>query len=306
MFSSFSDVWPLVTFSLCLASSSYGMSKYLTLAPIDNKPCDKLLSLKFVAMMFLSSFFIMRLYCLDNIIFSYYQIYPNNLKNGSLEPSVIEPLISLSYKHGRLLIYFLPSCLSMTVNFIRLKQTKADLETILYKNPELFILSGFSPFIFEKINTSKIKVHQLWSTNQLQIWRYGTILNAIYIGIVPSIALLISECARGITAIDLTPNQVTETRYASASLNLLLNSSKANVLFTIVFVLLSLLVMHKFFGKASACASVIAHNYKNSSKKENETPEMIKIETIELLQTDPKTVSGYQRQNSQHLKPNRQ
>ena len=119
MFSSFSDVWPLVTFSLCLASSSYGMSKYLTLAPIDNKPCDKLFSLKFVAMMFLNSFFIVRLYCLDNIIFSYYQIYPNNLKNGSLEPSVIEPLVSLSYKHGRLLIYFLPSCLSMAVNFVK-------------------------------------------------------------------------------------------------------------------------------------------------------------------------------------------
>ena len=108
----------------------------------------------------------------------------------------------------------------MIVNFIRLKQTKANLKTILYNNPELFILSGFSPFIFEKVNTLKIKQHQLWSTNQLQIWRSGTILNGIYIGIVPAFALMISEYTRGITAIDLTPNHEIETKYASVSLNI--------------------------------------------------------------------------------------
>lgn len=291
-FSNFADVMPLVTFAISLASSSYGMSKYLLLAPIDNKPCDKLFSLKFVAMIFLNSFFVVRLYSLDNIIYSYYHIYPDNLKNGNLEPSVIEPLVPLSFKHGRLLIFFLPSTLSIIINWVRLKHTKADLKTILYNNPQLFILPGFSPFLFEKVNILETKLNQIWSTNQLQIWRSGSILNAMYIGIVPSISLVISEYARGITAIDFSADQVTETKYASASLNLLLNSSYANAIFGLVFVITSLIVMLMFFGKARDCASAIAIDCTNCKNKEKQNKETIKIETIQLMPTDPKTIQA--------------
>ena len=265
-FSSASDVWPLIGFVLGLVSSSYGMSKFLLLVPIDNKPINTLCSPRFLGMIFLNTFFVVRIYSIDNILFAYYVFYPNNMKDGSLDPSVaIKPLLTSNFKNVRLLIYLLPSYFSIVANLIRLKYTRVSLKRLLMDTPQILILSGFSPVMFERSSLSKI--HQS-GNNKLQIWRYGSVINGIYICIVPLVALIISEHTRGITELDLNPIQEIETKYSSASFNLLLNSGKANVIFASVFGLLSGLIVFALFSKRFECSRETPSSSKNNDISE--------------------------------------
>ena len=242
------------------------MSKFLLLVPIDNKPINTLCSPRFLGMIFLNTFFVVRIYAIDNILFSYYVFYPNNMKNGSLDPSVaIKPFLTHNFKNVRLLIYLLPSYFSIVANLIRLKYTRVCLKRVLVDTPQLLILSGFSPIMFERSSSSKINRK---GNNQLQIWRCGSIINGIYICIVPLMALIISEHTRGITELDLNPIQEIETKYSSASFNLLLNSGKANVIFASVFGLLSGQIIFALFSKRFECSSETPSNSQNNEVSE--------------------------------------
>ena len=274
-FSSAHDIWPLICFTLGLISSSYGMSKFLSLVPIDKRPADKVFSLAFVGVIFLNLFFVMRLYCIENILYSYYQFYPRNLQNGTLNPTFTEPLLPLHYKHLRPLFYFLPSFISIAVNIWQLKRANC-LKSIMTKHPQILILSGFSPYIFEKSENDGEN-----NNNKLQVWRFGSIVNSIYIGIVPPIALIISEYARGITSLDLTPIHAIEDKYASSSLNLLLDSSLSNVIFCIAFVVLAVLVILCMFCECPTKVTGDCRSCCNTQAKEDKN---IKNEAIELIQ----------------------
>ena len=275
-FTSATDVWPLLCFVIGLVSGSVGMSKYQLLAPVNNKPIDNLCSIKFLGLIFLNTFFIVRLYSIENILFSYYQYYPNTLKDGSLDPYLIEPMIPLSYKHVRLIFYFLPAYISIMANLMRLKYTKASLKDIFITSPQLLILPGFSPFIYEQVPSPNFRSNE---TTQLKIWRLGSIANGIYMGVAPSIALITSEYLRGITEFEFDPTQQTAKTYANSSLNLLFSTPIANVVFASVYILVSGLVMFTIYGDISVCCC------KTSMKEEQDNKETIKNEVIQLVET---------------------
>ena len=279
-FSSATDVWPLLCFVIGLVSGSFGMSKYLLLAPIENKPIDNLCSIKFLGLIVLNTFFIVRLYSIENILFSYYQYYPNNLRNGSLDPFLIDPIIPLRYKHVRLIFYFLPAYVSILANLMRLKYTRANLKDIFMNSPQVFILPGFSPFIYEQATSSKIESN---STNQLQIWRSGSIANGVYIGLVPSIALITSEYLRDITTFEFDPTQQTAKTYANSSLNLLFCSSVANVVFASTYILVSGLVMITIYGQVNVLSC------KTSLRTDQENEVTIKTRRIQMVDKDERT-----------------
>ena len=106
------------------------------------------------------------------------------------------------------------------------------------------------------------------STLTVELSIRQSIMNAIYICIVPLIALIISEHARGITELDLNPIQEIETKYSSASFNLLLNSGKANVIFASVFGLLSGLIIFALFCKRFECSRETSLSSQNNDISE--------------------------------------
>ena len=283
-FSDAADVWPLVCFSLGLISSAYGMSKYLLLSPIDKKPCAELCSLKFLGVIGLNLFYIMRIYCIENILYSYYQKYPSIFIPSGFDPNVIKPILPDHYRSFRPLFYLLPSSISIIINLWRLRQTDIDLLNTLKKNPQILVLSGFSPFMFEKIQRSGCRKMQNKQCG-LQVWTIGSIANAVYIGIAPAVCLIIAEFLRGVTSFDLSPEFGDWNRYASSSLNLLFNTSKANVWFCFIFVLLAGPLMLYIFSDDSFKISNMCKKIKKMTRRKDQK---IKSESIQLIQGRPR------------------
>jgi len=127
-------------------------------------------------------------------------------------------------------------------------------------SPQILILPGFSPFIYEQVPSSKFRPND---TNQLKIWKSGSIANGIYMGVAPSIVLITTEYLRGITAFEFDPIQQTAKTYANSSLNLLFCSPVANVVFASVYILVSCSVMFTIYGNISECsrkASMVPEN----------------------------------------------
>ena len=246
------DILPLVKFILGMICSSFGLSKFMVILPIRNKPCNSLFSFKFLALLMLNLMFIVRLYCIDNIFFAYYELIPKH--SSDLEPKIIQPIIPQQYKYVRPLMLLFPSIASIAINLYHLKRTKVNVTKLLKTYPQLFILSGFSPFIFEGK-----AITDLSSNNEIpvQMSTSASVLNGIYIGIIPSIALLMTEMFRGVVSFEWVGSkefiQISETRavydvYAKASLNLLFSSFLANTIFAVSFIVLYIFLMLYFFG----------------------------------------------------------
>ena len=276
------DAVPFVCFTLALVSSAFGMAKWLLLVPIDNKPCNSLFSLGFLGTIALNLFFVVRIYCVENTLFSYYQFYPSNIKDGNLDPTVsIEPLIPLWCKHLRVLLYLLPAVVSILANLWRLKRTKASLKDILKKRPQLLIVPGFTPFMFEKAQTLDPPED---ASDKLQIWKVGSIFNSVYIGIVPPISIIISEYARGITKLNLAQESGELQKFTSSSLNLFFNSSIANTVFASSFAIFAGLLT---LTMLSGCVTKNVQGCKKCNEGKDDDETKITIEELELFQLSP-------------------
>ena len=215
--------------------------------------------------------FIVRLYCIDNIFYTYYELIPSHSSN--LEPNIIHPILPQQYKYGRPFMFLFPAIASIAMNLYYLKTTKVNVIKLLKKYPQLLILSGFSPFIFEGKAITELSSKD---ETPIQISISASILNGVYIGIIPCIALLISESARGIVSLKSLRSTVYDV-YASASLNLLFGSFMANSILAVSFIFVCIILLLYIFGFIGICVD----NIKCAKEESEENIENIKCEKEE-------------------------
>ena len=112
--------------------------------------------------------FAVRMICIENAFLSSYRHHHYRLHGGRSNEITIDPIIPPEY---RLLAYLAPSFISLAINAIRLLATSVNRTNQIRKYPPILIACCFTPFMFEGCNGKPTK-----------IWRFGTILNAFFIG----------------------------------------------------------------------------------------------------------------------------
>ena len=241
------------------------MTKFFLQGPISilpkDSPINGLISLPFILMLCLNCMFGFRVACLESAFFSSYRIQKYNIEFEDLGDKVarlahiktIDPIIPQEY---RLIAYFTPCIISFMINFIRLVSTGAKYMQYIKKYPQILIASCFTPFVFEGNKEN----------HSIQIWKSGSVVNAIFIGCLPQIVLIVMDFYRGIInwdfigPITLSPEHVYENNDA------LFKSNYGNSLFAIVSgVGFFLLIMFAFFtdtifkskGMYCKCCSIL-------------------------------------------------
>ena len=187
-FNSFNQALPLISFVISMVTSSFGMTKFFLHGPVQllpkNYPIDGLISLPFFCTLLINCIFAVRMICIENAFFSSYRYQQYRLHEKRSTEITIDPIIPPEY---RLLAFFAPCFISFIINAIRLLATSVHCTNQIRKYPQILIASCFTPFIFEGCNG-----------NSTRIWRFGTILNAFFIGCLPQIILLFLDYHRGV------------------------------------------------------------------------------------------------------------
>lgn len=197
-FSSISQVWPILSFFLSLGASSFGTAKFFLVGPMSILPTDAplagLLSVPFIAVMFLNMAFALRVFSLEGIFFSHF--YNFSLDGFNLETydaldtsKVIEPLLPPEY---RLMVYLAPCVVPILINFSKLLLTYNNLWALFQNYPQFFLSPGFTPFMFEGV-----KSREPDDRYALRVWKAGTVINSFYLCCLPPFSLVISDIVRG-------------------------------------------------------------------------------------------------------------
>ena len=188
---------PLLTFIMSLFSSAFGMTKFFLSGPIQFMPNDSafngLLSIPFLCLFLINSMFGFRILCLESAFFSTYVLQEDTTPNSTtsiIESTQIYPIISPEY---RLLVYLAPCVIPFLINSVRLWHTTKGLRNYFMKYPQFIISPCFTPIMFEGYETNDQQERY-----KLRIWKFGTIVNAIYIGCIPQCILCITEYYKGV------------------------------------------------------------------------------------------------------------
>ena len=170
-----------------MIASSFGMTKFFLKGPISilqkDSPMDGLLSISFISTLFIDTMFGCRVVCIENSFVSSYR-YQRYEDRAGLDQKIINPIIQPEY---RLLAYFMPSCISFIFNAGRMFKTCTNFTGTIRKHPQIMLASCFTPFMFE---CSK--------ENEIRVWKLGSFLNAVYIGCLPPIVLIIMDYYRDV------------------------------------------------------------------------------------------------------------
>ena len=193
----FNSALPLLTFCLSLFSSSFGMSKFFMSGPIqflhNDSALNGLLSVPFFCLFILNSMFGFRIVSIESAFFtSYsYQIWnQENNANFGFNHKQISPIISPEY---RLIAYLAPCIIPFLINIAKLWFTTKGLWKYLMKYPQFLISPCFTPFMFEGYES----INQQGQC-KLKIWKWGSIINAIYIGFLPQCILCLTDYCKGV------------------------------------------------------------------------------------------------------------
>ena len=175
-FDSFSEVLPIVTFILSVLASSYGMAKFIMNGPvrITSKYTTNTGNpiINWIGVVLLNLMFSFRLFAIEAIFFSYYQSYDKEFNHHKTIPELIDQ------DELRILFYLLPPFIPIVINCLNLARTYKACCKLYLKHPQIFLLPGFTPFMYEKMeNVDK----EDQSPIKLKIWKKGTIINALYI-----------------------------------------------------------------------------------------------------------------------------
>ena len=243
-FENLSEFLPLFTFALSVLSSSFGMSKFLLDGPIrflpKNYPFGGLLSPRFIGVCFVNMMFGARIICLENTFFTTY-IYVDNSetfdRTRQTVANSIDPLIPPEY---RLIVFFIPSIISFLINLVRILKTTRGIRSLLLTYPQFLLSPCFSPIMFEGEENEKNGYH-------LKIWRFGSMVNALFIGCAPQTILLLSEFYKG------TPSWKfvgTDDENIFENNDALVKSPYGNIIFASVsMVLFFILIMIVFYDE---------------------------------------------------------
>ena len=180
---------PLITFVLSIFSSSFGMSKFFIAGPIQfisgESAFNGLISVPFMSLCIINSMFGFRVVCVESAFFTSYRIQSDNETTGLYDLNQISPIISPEY---RLLVYLAPCIIPFLINVFKLFRTTKGLREYLMKYPQFLVSPCFTPFMFEgyELNNNQ-------GQYKLRIWKWGTIINAIYIGCIPQCILCFTD-----------------------------------------------------------------------------------------------------------------
>ena len=239
-FDSFSEVLPIITFVVSLLASAYGMAKFIMDGPVPITPKHTINNgnpiINGIGMVFLNLMFSFRLFAMEAIFFSYYQSYDKDFNHHKTIPAVI------AHDELRVLIYLLPSFISIIINNFRLAQTYNGCRKLYLKHPQIFLTPGFTPIMYEGM---KQVAEDGKTTNKIQIWKTGSILNAIYTGCVPQIGLIVSEYARGVVKWDFMENEDVPHTYTNA----VIKYQYGNFAFAMITLVLCLSLVPLFYGR---------------------------------------------------------
>ena len=194
-FASLNQALPMITLIISMVVSSFGMTKFFLKGPISilkkDSPMDGLLSISFISTLFSDTMFGCRVVCIENSFFSSYR-YQRYEDGTGLDQKTIDPIIQPEY---RLLAYFIPSFISFIFNAGRMFKTCTNLTGQIRRHPQIMLASCFTPFMFEGTKEKTIR-----------IWKLGSFLNAVYIGCLPPIVLIIMDYYRDVVNWDFLGN----------------------------------------------------------------------------------------------------
>ena len=284
-FNSYEEAVPLISFITSVLSSAFGMSEFLLEGPIpflSKKGIAGIMSRSFFMMIYLNIMFGQRILCIENILFtSYVFVDYSDWKIGSDTYSkTIQPLIPVQY---RLLFYFLPALISLMINVVKLTMTSRKKMSYFFKYPQFLLSPCFSPIMFEGVDTLK-------EGSRIRIWKFGSIMNALFIGCMPQIFLICFEFYKGTPTWNFIGGQYKEENEIQISKSIfevndaLIKHPYGNIIFGGVTFILNLTLISIFFFTDSLDCDP---DYENTeqvnviSPKENTiTQELDKIDKV--------------------------
>ena len=201
------SILPFISFLLSLFSAALGLTKFLLNGPISFLPKDSplsgMISLPFLATCLLNFMFGFRIFAIEHALFTSYHLVlpPYSYDQGDNTHWIryaegrynneIDAIIPSEY---RLVVFLFPPLVSITLQAIKLRIESNDHKKFFLCYPQYIIMPGFSPIMFERTN-SKSSSKRI----ELRIWKLGTILNGLFIGVVPQLILIFSDILRGVT-----------------------------------------------------------------------------------------------------------
>ena len=198
-FETYSEALPIATFALSLVGGALGMTKTLLSGPLSvlpkTAPVAGMVSINFLCVLFLNLMFAFRLLAIEAMFFSSYFLINGDKANLVTHGTINDEIPATLPAEYRLLMYLLPAIISILVNAIKMAFTYRGLGGLLLRHPHFALAPGFSPFMFEGV-----KVVGQESQYSLRIWKMGTLFNAIFMGIMPHISLIVADFGRGVTA----------------------------------------------------------------------------------------------------------
>ena len=242
-FQDFYQALPLITLVISMIASSFGMTKFFLQGPLHilpkNSPVNGLISLPFVCMLLINTMFGVRVLCIENAFFTQYRYERYNSDEMDIFHEAIDPIISPEY---RILAYLAPSMVSFTINIIRLVSTGKEFIEYVRQYPQILVACCFTPFMFEGSDVN--------NKYKLRIWKWGTVMNGLFIGCLPEIILLAMNFYRGITEWDFL-GSVLWGDYIYEYNDALIKSPYGNSLFAIIsgVMFLSLILLTFFTNK---------------------------------------------------------
>ena len=240
-FRNINETIPFITVLLSLFSSSFGMSKFFLVGPIrflSNKVTSNgLFSVPFLCLCLINSMFGFRIVCLESALFTTYRYDIFDNATASIQTiKQITPIIPPEY---RLLVYLSPCIIPFMINISRLWSTSKETWTYFMKYPQFLVAPCFTPFIFEGHESDSQQ-----DRYNIRIWRWGSVINAIYIGCLPQCILVISDYCKGVYHWRFGKNTYTDDSHDDA----LFKHEYGNTIFAAATASLFLLLIIFFFG----------------------------------------------------------
>ena len=248
-YKSFWEASSKLSMFLSLISAALGMAKFILNGPIrilpTNYPLSGLVSPHFAIAFFIHMMFGFRTVCIENSFFTTYQEDKWNATNYSYDRKRIDPIFDPKY---RMLAYFVPVIITITIGAAKaISSSKGvrGMNLVLY--PQFLMGCGFSPIMYEGYEVRTKEDGK--KTYGYRIWKIGTIVNALFLGLVPQFVLLGMDHYRGVPSWGFQTAELDqqEEKKLSEGNDALFKSQLGNTLFSSITILLFLVFNVPFF-----------------------------------------------------------
>ena len=183
-----------------------------------------------------------RIVCIESAFFASYRLQSLNFTTQLFDTKEIQHIMPPEY---RILMYLAPCTIPFLINGLRLWCTTKGLRKYFMKYPQFIIAPCFTPFLFEGPETNDQE-----SGQQLKIWRWGTIVNAIYIGCVPQCILCFTDYYKGVYdwEFDASYTNLEDRILIQENNDAILKSNYGNTIFAATTATFFLILIIFFFG----------------------------------------------------------